>query len=140
MNKYVSWGYVSRDNAPIIDSNDGRSISRNLASLNILLFDVINLLYYYFGICYSELARLVPLPFSWGRSIRYSDRLHDFSVTIPRSYMDVYVNSFFLHTARLWNSLPIERLPLTYDLNSFKSRIHRHLLTVGSSKQISCVP
>ena len=27
---------------------------------------------------------LVPLPFSWGRSTHYSDRLHDFFVTIPR--------------------------------------------------------
>ena len=33
---------------------------------------------YYFGRCSSELAQLVPLPFFWGRSIRYSDRLHDF--------------------------------------------------------------
>ena len=132
MNKYVSWGYVSRDNAPIIDSNDGRSISQNLASLNILLFDVINLLYYYFGICYSELARLVPLPFSWGRSIRYSDRLHDFSVTIPRCYKDVYVNSFFPCTAKLWNSLPVECFPFTYDVSGFKSKINRHPLILGS--------
>ena len=29
------------------------------------------------------------------------NRLHDFSVTIPRCYKDVYVNSFFLHTARM---------------------------------------
>ena len=34
--------------------------------------------------CSSELAQLVPLPYSRGRSTRYSDRLHDFSVTIPR--------------------------------------------------------
>ena len=27
---------------------------------------------------------------------RFSDRLHDLSVTIPRCYKDVYVNSFFL--------------------------------------------
>ena len=40
----------------------------------------------YFGRYYSELAQLVPLPFSLGRSTRYSDRLHDFSVTIPRCY------------------------------------------------------
>ena len=45
---------------------------------------------YYFGRCSSELAQLVPLPFSWGRSTRYSNRLHDFSVTIPRCYKDVY--------------------------------------------------
>ena len=39
---------------------------------------------YYFGRCSSELAQLVPLPFSRDRSTHYSDRLHDFSVTIPR--------------------------------------------------------
>ena len=33
---------------------------------------------YYFGRCFSELAQLVPLPFSRGRSNRYSDRLHFF--------------------------------------------------------------
>ena len=51
---------------------------------------------YYFGRCSSELAQLVPLPFSRGRSTRYSDRLHDFSVTIPRCYKDVMsIVSFF---------------------------------------------
>ena len=50
---------------------------------------------YYFGRCSSELAELVPLPYSRGRSTCYSDRLHDFSVTIPRCYKDIYVNSFF---------------------------------------------
>ena len=87
---------------------------------------------YYFGRCSPELAQLVPLPFARGRSTRYSDRLHDFSVTIPRCYKDVYVNSFFPRTAKLWNSLPIECFPLTYDLSGFKSRINRHLLTAGS--------
>ena len=86
---------------------------------------------YYFGRHSSELAQLVPLPFSQGRSTRYSDRLHDFSVTISRCYKDVYVSSFFPRTVRLWNSLPTECFPLTYNLNGFKSRINRHLLTVG---------
>ena len=88
--------------------------------------------WYYFGRCSSELAQLVPLPHSRGRSTHYSDRLHDFSVTIPRCYKDVYANSFFSCTARLWNSLPIECFPLTYDLSGSKSRINRYLLTVGS--------
>ena len=56
---------------------------------------------YYFGRCSSELAQLVLLHFSRGRSTRYFDRLHDFSVTIPRCYKNVYVNSFFSRTARL---------------------------------------
>ena len=87
---------------------------------------------YYFGRCLSELAQLVPPPYSRGRCTHYSDRLHDFSVTIPRCYKDVYVISFFPSTARPWNSLPIECFPLTYDLSGFKSRINRYLLTIGS--------
>ena len=98
---------------------------QNVASLSLFYR-------YYFSRCSSELSELLPLPFSRGRSTHYSGRLHDFSVTIPRCYKDVYVNSFFPRTARLWNSLPIEYFPLTYDLNGFKSRINKHLLTVGS--------
>ena len=60
---------------------------------------------YYFVRCSSELAQLVPLRYSRGRSTHYSDRLHDVSVTIPTCYKDVYVNSIFSCTARLWNSL-----------------------------------
>ena len=96
---------------------------RNIASLSLLYK-------YYFGSCSSELAQLaqlVPLPFSRGRSTRYTDRLHDFSVTIARCYKDVYVNSFFPRTTLLWNSLPRECFPLTYYLHGFKSRINRHL-------------
>ena len=87
---------------------------------------------YYFGRCSSEQAQLVPLPFSRGRSTCYSDRLHDFSVTIAWCYKGIYVNSSFPRAARLWNSLPIECFPLTQGHGSFKSRINRHLLTVGS--------
>ena len=51
---------------------------RNVASLCFFLYK------YYFGRCSFELAQLVLLPDSWGNSTRYSDRVHDFSVTIPR--------------------------------------------------------
>ena len=98
---------------------------RNIASLSLFYR-------YYFGRYSSELAQLVPLPYSQGRSSRLSDRLHDFSVTIRRCYEDVYVNRFFPCTARLWNSLLIECFPLTYDLSGFKSRINRYLVTVDS--------
>ena len=94
----------------------------------------LSLLYsYYFGRCSSELAQLVPLSYSWGRSTRYHHRLHDFSVTIPRCYKYAYVNSFFPRTATLWNYLPMECFPLMFDLNGLKSRIIRHLLPVDSS-------
>ena len=77
---------------------------RNVVSLSLFYR-------YYSGRCSSELAQLAPLPFSQGRSTCYSDRLHDFSVSIPRFYKDVYVNNFFPLTVRLWNSLPTECFP-----------------------------
>ena len=90
---------------------------QNMASLSLFYR-------YYFGRCSSELAELVPLPFSRGRSTRNSDRLHGFSVTMPRCYKGVYINSFFSCTAKLWNSLPIGCFPLNYDLSGFKSKIN----------------
>ena len=83
---------------------------RNAASLSLSFV-------YYFGRCSSELDELVPLPPPRGRSTCCSNRLHDFSVTIPGCCKNFYVNSFFPHTPRLWNSLPAECFPLTYDLN-----------------------
>ena len=98
---------------------------RNVASLSLFYR-------YYFDRRSSEQDELVPLPPSRGRSTCYSNKLHDFSVTIPGCYKDVYVNSFFPRTPRLWNSLPAESFPLTYDLNGFKSRVNRHIFSLGS--------
>ena len=67
---------------------------RNVASLSLFYRN-------YFGRCSSELAQLVPLPYSWGRSTRYSDRLHDFSVTVPECYKDVYRNYKELYAYRM---------------------------------------
>ena len=99
---------------------------RNVASLSLFYK-------YYFVRCSSELAQLVPVPFSRGRpTLFYSNVLHDFSVTIPRCYKDIYINSFFPCTARLWNFPPRECFPLTYNLNGFMSRFNRQLLIVVS--------
>ena len=98
---------------------------RNVASVSLFYR-------YYFGRCSFELAQMVPFPYSSRRFTHYSDRLHEFSVTIARCFKDVYVNSFFPRTARTWISLPIECFTPTYDLNSFKFRINSHLLTASS--------
>ena len=90
----------------------------------------------FYGYCFGrfpcELAQLVTRPYSRRRSTRYSYRLHDFSVTMPRCYKDVHVNSSFPCTARFWHSLPIKWFPLTCDLNGFTSRINIYFLSVGS--------
>ena len=98
---------------------------QNVASLSLFCR-------FYFGRCSSELAELVPVPCFRGRSTHYSDRLHHFSVTIPKCCKDVYVNSFFPHSGRIGNYLPIECFAFTYNVSGFKSKINRHLFTVGS--------
>ena len=85
---------------------------RNVVSLSLFYR-------YCFGWCSSELAELVLLLHSRGRSNCYSDRSQGLSVNIPRCYKNVYVYSFFPRTARVWNSLPIECCSLTCDLNGF---------------------
>ena len=75
---------------------------RNVASMSIFCR-------YYFGRCSSELAQLVPLPYSLGRSSRYFDRLQDFSVTIPRCYKMYMSTVSFLaqldpESLCLWNA------------------------------------
>ena len=76
----------------LADSLEPLAHRRNVTNLSLFYR-------YFFGRCSSELAQLFPVPFSQRRSTGYSDRLHDFSVTIPRCYKDIYVNSFFPRTA-----------------------------------------
>ena len=78
----------------------------NVASLSLLYR-------YYFCHCSDELAELVPLPHAHSHATRYSNRLHDFVVTVPQYSKEVYANSSFPQTAKLWNSLSTECFPLT---------------------------
>ena len=80
-NGYV--GLLSFTNVPSLAASlEPLAHCQNVASLSLFYR-------YYFSRCSSEVAQLVPLPYSQGRSTPYSDRLHDFSVTIPRRYKDV---------------------------------------------------
>ena len=101
------------------------AISHSTSHILLLYITILQ----YIVFCYIFYSILF-FTFSGGRSTRYSDRLHDFSVTIPRCYNDVYVNSFFPCRAKFWNSLPVESLLLTFDLSGFKSRINKYLLTL----------
>ena len=90
---------------------------------------------YYFGRYSSELAKLVPLPYSHRKPTPYSDRLHDF----PWCYKDDHVNSFFPATFGLCNSVPTECFSLTCDLNDHKFTVNGSLLSLGSDKQLYCM-
>ena len=97
---------------------------RNVASLSLFYR-------YYLGRFSSELAQLVPLSFSLGGlHVILIDCMIFLSPFLDATKMSMSTVSFLAQL--LWNCLPIECFPLTYDLRGFKSRINRHLLTVGS--------
>ena len=66
--------------------------------------------------------------------IRQNDLIDTFLVsllfTLNIKYLNI--NSLFPSTAWLWNSLPPERFPLSYDLSGFKFGVNNHLLSLGS--------
>ena len=93
---------------------------------------------HYFGRCLSELAELFPPPHSCAVPLVIVISCIIFLLPfLDRCYEDVYVSSFFPHTARLWNSLPSECFPLIYDLNGLKSRVYKHLFPWGFSPRFS---
>ena len=65
----------------------------------LLIFTYCSL--YIVGRCSCKLVQLITIRSSRGNPTRCSNRLYDFSVTVPKCYKDVYVNCFFPRTARL---------------------------------------
>ena len=80
---------------------------QSVASLNLFFR-------YYFDRCSSALDKVVPLPHSRGKFIRYSDRLYDFSVTITDVIRISMSTVSFLAPLDpgIWNFLPAECFPL----------------------------
>ena len=67
----------------------GPTFSYTETAASLSLFDR-----YYFCRCSSEQAELVPFSYSHGKSIRCFNRLHDFSVTFPKTRIPVATMSF----------------------------------------------
>ena len=109
----------------------GHLIAASLESLahcwNVAILSLFNR--YYFGRCSSELAQLVPLPYSRRMYAHYYDRFYVFLspfLDVTRTFISTVSLFRSLFSARLWSSLPIECFSLIYDLNDIKSRIDRH--------------
>ena len=91
----------------------------------------LSLFYRYFNNrCSDELSSLVPPLKVFGRSTRLASNAHPHTVSIPVSRKSIYSRSFFPRTSKLWNSLPSTCFPVGYDLNSFKSSVNRHLISI----------
>ena len=82
---------------------------------------------YFHGLCAERLSLVVPPVRTFTRSTRFAASSHPFTVSVPKANTVRYSNSFFPHTAALWNSLPVSCFPLSYNLSQFKRNVNRHL-------------
>ena len=96
------------------------SLRRDVASLSLFYR-------YYFGRCSDELTTCVPPPKVWRRGTRLAASSHAYCVDVGNQRIDRYTTSFFPSTSNLWNSLPPNVFPASYNLSSFKCRAFRHL-------------
>ena len=81
----------------------------------------------------SELAKLVPLPYSEGRCTRYFDKFMIFLLPFLNvARMSISAVSFLTQLVPGILSRLIECFPLTYDRSGFMSRINKYLLIAGS--------
>ena len=64
---------------------------------------------------------------TYGVFTRFADSQHPFAVKLEKCLTNSFANTFFLMTSRNWNSLQASVFPDTYNLQTFKTRLYKHL-------------
>ena len=80
---------------------------------------------YYFGKCSPGLSELVPPPLVFMRNTRLAGRSHAYTVETMSHRTTHYRENC---TARLWNNLPADIFPTSFNISLFKARINQHFL------------
>ena len=75
----------------------------------------------------DELKSIIPPKACFARSTRFVDSQHSFTVKLEKCRSTSFANTFVPMTSRNWNSFPVSIFPSTYNLQTFKTRVHKHL-------------
>ena len=75
----------------------------------------------------KKLKSIIPPKACFTRSTRFADSQHSFVVKLEKCRNTSFANTFLPMTSRNWNSLPASIFPSTYNLQTFKTRVHKHL-------------
>jgi len=95
---------------------------RRVASLSLLYR-------YYHGHCANSIAELMSRPAEIGRLLRKREAWHPHRVHLCRARTVASQSSFIVRTSREWNFLPCSVFPPEYDLQFFKSKVNKHIMT-----------
>ena len=80
---------------------------------------------YYHGRCSDEFKSVIPPKACFVRSTRFAG--HSFAVKLEKCRTTTFSNTFVPMASRNWNSLPASVFPSTYNLQTFKTRVHKNL-------------
>ena len=108
------------DDSALTNSLDSLAHRRNVSALSLYYR-------YYHGRRSDELKSVIPPKACFARSTRFADSQRSFAVKLEKCRPTSFANTFVPMTSRNWNSLPASIFPSTYNLQTFKTRVHKHL-------------
>ena len=110
---FTDWKLI--DDSSLTDSLDSLAHRRNVSALSLYYR-------YYHDRCSDELKSVIPLKACFARSTRFTDSQQSFVVKLEKSRTTSFANTFVP-----MNSLPASIFPSNYNLQIFKTRMHKHL-------------
>ena len=99
----------------LTDTLDSLAHRRSLSALSLFYR-------YYYGFCSDKIKSIIPPKASFERNTRFSKIKHPYALKL-----DTNRTSAFAMTSRDWNFLPPTVFSIAYNLQSFKTSIHRYL-------------
>ena len=124
-NAGVPQGSVINADPALTNSLDSLAHRRSIFALSLYCR-------YYHGVCSVKPKSIIPPNALFTRNTRFSNSQHPFAVKLDKNRTSAFANSFIPMTSRDWNSLSATVFPATYNLQLFKTRIHRHLQRLPS--------
>nr|CAI5825333.1 unnamed protein product [Callosobruchus analis] len=91
---------------------------------------------FYHGRCSSELSQIITPKAVRTRNTREALHAHPYQVEVSTPRTSLLQYSLFWQASTLWNELPGSLFPEGYNLQRFKTNVHRHL----SSRSVSTAP
>ena len=129
------WGSAPKSTLKLLDSVQKRAVrligdtklTDSLPSLahRRAVGDLALFYRYFHGKCSSEIKSIMPALASFNRPTRHNQSWHPFAVQLKTQRTTYSKASFVYRTSLLWNSLPAQIFPPSYNLQQFKARVNK---------------
>nr|CAI5833500.1 unnamed protein product [Callosobruchus analis] len=137
------WSCAPKHSLKLLDSIQSRAVrlidtpnlTRDLDSLeHRRRVAALSLFYrFYQGTCSTQLSQIIIPKAVRKKNTREALCAHPYQVEVATPRTSFLQHSFFWRTSTLWNELPGNLFPDGYNLQRFKTKVHRHLFSRSAS-------